>query len=192
MREKNTIIICTIVCITLIICGILFWPTLYRYDKIKLGDDTFPFRVNRITGYTEILWVNDGWRAVRAEKVIKTMHHEEMAKITRIGDFDGKGHYKFDIYNGTVWTIRKIRLSIGLKDNQGKDKWQRIYETSVNIQPFSKSSSSIELMDYAPRTFYEPYVPEPEKGKWVIHDALPVKDFIPDIRIEKIFGYQGE
>lgn len=52
------------VCITVIICGILFWPTLYRYDSMRDGKKTIPVRINRITGATEILLGEPGWKPV--------------------------------------------------------------------------------------------------------------------------------
>jgi len=65
MREKNIIVICGIICTTLIICGILFWPTLYRYDKTT--NQTI-VRINRVTGYTEMLYLSHGWEPVRNQK----------------------------------------------------------------------------------------------------------------------------
>ena len=37
MRDKVKLLICATVCATVIICGLLFWPTLNRYDKVKVG-----------------------------------------------------------------------------------------------------------------------------------------------------------
>jgi hypothetical protein len=53
-KDKVKLIICAMVCITVIICGILFWPTLYRYDSISDGKKKISIRINRITGTTEI------------------------------------------------------------------------------------------------------------------------------------------
>jgi hypothetical protein len=195
MRENHVIILCGIICITLIICGALFWPTLYRFDKIKYADYQLPIKLNRITGYTEILYPN-GWRTVSYE--IQVLPINEKDKITIHGYFDGKGHYEFDIYNGTAWTIKKIRLSIGAKERQGKDRWRKIYEPPVNVGPFSKSSSSIELMDYASETAWI-VVDQTKTDRqvpitpWGVHSPLSPEDIIgADTRIEEIFGYKGE
>ena len=184
MREKNTIIVCATVCVTLIICGIIFWPTLFRYDKIKFGESTLPFRVNRITGYTEILYL-DGWKIV--SYVINEMPIDEINKITINGDFDGKGNYKFSVYNASNWTINKIRFSIWLNINQ-KLIWQRIYETPINILPFSKQSSSIELMDNAPKTIFFEHIDldamKPGQVRYLGEAG-------PGVKLEKAFGYKG-
>lgn len=148
MREKNAIIICALICATSIICGVLFWPTLYRYDKLG---GKLPVRINRLTGYTEILY-SSGWKSLN-NKETKPIPKEEIAKIETRGNFDGKGHYDFDLYNGSGWTIKKIKLVIELKDGNGKKIWQRIYETTADIKPFSTGSCSIKLMDYAPKTY---------------------------------------
>ena len=52
------------ICTTLIICGIFFWPTLYRYDSMKDGKKTRLVRIHRVTGSTEILLGESGWKPV--------------------------------------------------------------------------------------------------------------------------------
>lgn len=36
------------------------WPTLYRYDHLKMGPNSYPVRTHRITGVAELLYW-DGW-----------------------------------------------------------------------------------------------------------------------------------
>jgi len=130
------------ICTTLIVCGILFWPTFYRYDKIG---GKLPVRVNRITGYTEILYPNRGWEPVRNAQ---TIPRNERNNVKVLGYFDSdKRLYNGEIYNGTNYTLKKIRLSIGAKYG-GKMEWQKIYETPIDIAPFSKGSCSINLIDW--------------------------------------------
>jgi hypothetical protein len=74
LREKSKIIISAMICVTLIILGILFWPTFYRYDKIEDKiEGKMPVRINRITGYTEILYTN-GWKPV---ETVQTMPQDK-------------------------------------------------------------------------------------------------------------------
>ncbi len=196
MRDKNLIIICALICATLIICGVLFWPTLYKYDKI-LGK--LPVRINRLTGYTEIL-TPSGWERKVSDNETKAIPKEEIDKIETRGDFDGKGHYKFVVYNGSDWTIKIIKLSIGLKDGKDKIIWQRKYETMVNIRPFSNSSDSIEMIDYAPKTYSYFRLIDPldepakestsKKMKFEPYDESKI--IRPEVRLEGALGYKSE
>ena len=37
------------------------WPTRWRYDHMTVGDDTYPVRIDRITGHADILLPGEGW-----------------------------------------------------------------------------------------------------------------------------------
>ncbi len=142
MKDKVKLLLCAMICTTLVVCGILFWPTFYRYDKIE---GKLPVRVNRITGYTEILYPNRRWEPV---KNVQPIPHNERNKVKVLGYFNSHDRiYKGEIYNGTSYTLKKIWLSIGAKRNSGKIEWQKIYETPVDIAPFSKGYCSIGLID---------------------------------------------
>ena len=181
MRDKNTIIICGIICIALTICGILFWPTLYRYDKTsfrgnRLGQ--YMVKINRITGYTEILY-ESGWKPKKVEKKAIGMPKGEKDKIEINGYFLSDEKHPFDkfigpsaiynggIYNGTIWTIKNLLISIGGKDKDGKIKWKKTYAASIDVAPFSTGSFSIKLMDF-------------------------VYTLNPEVKIEEVFGYKSE
>lgn len=203
MKEKTIIILCSMLCVTLIVWGIFFWPTLYRYDKTegKL------VRINKITGYTEILY-DSGW-VPSVEKKIRVMPQDEKNKVEVIGRLDlfeakekpvtgGRflySGYKGTIYNGTSWTIRKVRLSIAAKNKTGKDEWQKIYETSVDIPPFSWSSCSIRLMDppfIIPETKVDSSEAPKEKEQANKQKMPEAVELSPDVKILEIFGYEGE
>jgi hypothetical protein len=170
----------------MVICGVLFWPTLYRYDKTQ----SKLVRINRITGYTEVLsrssWRpverESNWQPVNLDAFLQAIPKEEIAKIEPKGDFDGKGRYNFKIYNGSDWTLERIKLSIGLNDGNGKKLWHRIYEITADIQPFSIGSCSIEIMDYAPRTgLFDEFAAVDNSQKRV-----------PEVKLEGAFGYKSE
>jgi hypothetical protein len=196
MKEKQTIIIGAFVCVTLIVTGIFFWPTLYHYEKIIFDKDTLLVRVNRLSGYTEILFPF-GWQEKIREKKTIVIPKDERGKVEIIGDFDGEGHYKFAVYNGTMWTIKIIRLSIETLSIKDKDIVHRIHEIPVNISPYSvKPSYSTMLINYTPKTF--------GGGEWVLEEdpkstkskllsdgeTALVSKFRPKVAIEEIFGYK--
>ena len=37
------------------------WPTRWRYDHMTLGSDTYPVRIDRISGHADVLLPGDGW-----------------------------------------------------------------------------------------------------------------------------------
>ena len=37
------------------------WPTVYRYDKIVVDQDTYLVRIHRVTGHADILMPEQGW-----------------------------------------------------------------------------------------------------------------------------------
>jgi len=98
MNTKTTAIICG----TLILVGILFWPTLYRYDNTTLHGNTLPVRSHRLTGFTEYLLMGK-WYPQEGQKIrknTKLLPSQEQNKVTgnaslAYGSFAGK------IYNGS-------------------------------------------------------------------------------------------
>lgn len=43
-------------------CAFFVWPTRYRYDHLKIGQNSFPVKIDRITGNTKVLYPT-GWVA---------------------------------------------------------------------------------------------------------------------------------
>jgi hypothetical protein len=147
----------------------------------------------------------------------QTYTREDLERI--VGDL-GRGNYKGDIYNGTSWTINKLRLSIGAKDKEGKIQWQKTYEVSIYIEPFSIGYCSIKLMDsnyFTPNAKADalgaPKEKEEASGEGALRarkqssdlEAKPSQGHIipkelivfdeplsPEVKIEDIFGYKGE
>jgi len=37
------------------------WPTRWRYDHMTVGQDTYPVRIDRLSGHADILLPGDGW-----------------------------------------------------------------------------------------------------------------------------------
>jgi hypothetical protein len=43
------------------------WPTLYRYDHLTSEGNTYPVRINRVTGDADMLVPDEGWVPVEGE-----------------------------------------------------------------------------------------------------------------------------
>ena len=41
--------------------ALFVWPGRWRYDKMTVGEDTYPVRIDRISGHADILLPGDGW-----------------------------------------------------------------------------------------------------------------------------------
>jgi hypothetical protein len=202
MNQKSI----TALCITVIICGVLFWPTLYRYDHIMVGGNTFPVRMNRITGYTQVYladkWVSEEQHKSQPIIAEELFPPEERAKIQGNAGFNDHGtSFTGEIYNGSRdWTITSIILRVTAYDAPKSDT-----DASAFLDQTGKSkpnyddimNNSIKLSDLTPtpkkwtRLFKTHVIINPlstgrisisvESGKWDV----------PEWDIEEIKGYRG-
>jgi hypothetical protein len=68
-----------IICSFLILSGVLFWPTIYRYDSMTINGNKLPIKTNRITGFTEY-YSAGGWISQGAQKKGKIIPADEQKK----------------------------------------------------------------------------------------------------------------
>jgi len=162
---KNTIVLITI-CLFLLICGILFWPTLYRYEKMTINGNSFPVKINRINGDTQYFvlgkWLNTKDNGEKIKSI--TIPEEEKDKITgnaslSYGSFSGK------IYNGSNWDVTEITFLVKAIEKNGNLRWARKFISSVYVQPFATSSFNISVTGEEDIGSYE----------WFILEALGYK-----------------
>lgn len=55
------------VLIVLVVLGafaLFVWPTRWRYDHMTVDGDTYPVRLDRLTGHADVLLPGDGWTPV--------------------------------------------------------------------------------------------------------------------------------
>jgi hypothetical protein len=129
-----------------LVAGILFWPTLYRYDKLKAGDNTYPVRINRVTGHTELFigsaWVPEKGRS-RTTKG-KPLPPEELSNLT--GDAQLiSGHFQGKVYNGSAWVVTRIVFGVVAKEKDGRIRWGRALSDAFNLEPLSTGSFYISV-----------------------------------------------
>ncbi len=161
MSTRNLLIICC----TLLITGILFWPTLYRYDHTTVNGNILPVRINRLTGYTE--WFVVGrWKPVSDSnrKQGKNIPSEEVTKIIVNANLD-YSLFGGAIYNGTDWFITSITFEIIVKSSifeglelQDGGKLHvvgtgREYYVNVLVEPRTVSSFSTKIMFQSGETY---------------------------------------
>ncbi len=129
--------IITVICASIILIGILFWPTLYRYDTLTVNNTTLPVKINRLTGSVEHYHPGYGWVSPQGQKSKKgkSIPEKEITKISvkqieNVIDYSGhnvveeilKGsgskEFNVEIYNGSEWTITDIVFEF--RDNEEK------------------------------------------------------------------------
>jgi hypothetical protein len=168
MKQNNIIILAS--CITIIICGILLWSTIYLYEKTNIGKNQLLVKINRFTGYTEILRGFDGWLPVNEKNFFsQKLPPNEITKISGMASATKNDEINISIYNGTDWTINQFIIVILYYDKaipesgqiiishpvesgkfreQGNIIWKRKYKSIAKdgpIQPFSTGEVSILL-----------------------------------------------
>jgi hypothetical protein len=178
-KDKVKLLICTMGCITLIICGILFWPTLYRYDSMNDGKRIISVRINRITGNTEFFNGTLGWEKPFNPKDYAPPQRLPAAEIAKlIGENQDpfynfgrsplpKGSYvtipdkkdfsfKSEIYNGTKYPIGRLIVIIEAKNKDETIRWKRKYQAKLNgqTQPLASAIINVEPSDTFGVAFY--------------------------------------
>ncbi len=106
-----------IVCIFLLMVGVLFWPTLYRYERVSESTggvtSTSLLRIQRLTGHTE-RYVGGRWVAPTLPAVPEPLPTTEWSKVTgnaRLKD----GVLEGEIYNGSRWTVARVNVRVAAK-----------------------------------------------------------------------------
>ncbi len=145
MSSRNLLIICC----TLLIIGVLFWPTLYRYDHTTVNGNVLPIRINRLSGNTEWFVVGK-WKPVsssskraRGDKIPTA----DLSKIIVKADFHFSS-FGGSIYNGTDWIITSVTfkytpIKIDLSDIANK------YQNQTVEKPQNAKQQQIDLSDLA-------------------------------------------
>ncbi|MDK2932355.1 MAG: hypothetical protein PWP27_165 [Clostridiales bacterium] len=151
--------VATTICITIIIFSICFYPTLYRYEKIKYNNSEVIVKINRVTGKT-LYFNKNTWHEAKNEfsqainidnsikhkdnqvdkqnikqtnKNIVELPKEEIKKINGSFKFFGN-EFLGNIYNGTDnWIITKIIIRIIVKKEDGTIRWDNKYSYEFTI-----------------------------------------------------------
>lgn len=145
MRSRHV----AIVCATLLVAGMMFWPTLYRYDSVRMDDATYPLRINRLTGSTEMFvgmqWMDVGSDASTDDKSTD-LPANEAEKVSGNAALTGYGWFSGKIYNGSSWTVTGLVVSVSAKERDGSVRWTREFDVSVSARPLSTGSLNVEVV----------------------------------------------
>jgi hypothetical protein len=129
--------------IVLVSGAIFVWPTMWRFDHLTSSGDTFPIRIHRITGRTEILLGVQGWvetgeaskPSVATEALVPkeslSVPIEELAKLDGNLSITHYGWIHLDIYNGTARRLRQVQVRVVVSAKDGTESMNREYAIST-------------------------------------------------------------
>lgn len=121
--------------------AVFVWPTRYRYDHMKLGDNNYPVRANRLTGKTEVL-AQGGWiefpkaEGDRQEQDLP-VEPGELTKITGHAGLDSVGYFKGDIYNGNTFDLGSIVVEVEVQNSDKSTDFTRTYDLRETFRALS-------------------------------------------------------
>jgi hypothetical protein len=103
-----------------VIGGLAFyvWPTRYQYDHLKIGENSFPIRIDRFSGNTEVFYPS-GWvkRESRVAQPDVALGPWEVATLQTTGEMD-LNSTRVQVYNGSKYKISEMSVSISAFDDK--------------------------------------------------------------------------
>ena len=144
MNTKNLLIIC----VTLLIAGVLFWPTVYRYDKIDFQGLQTLVRINRLTGYTEHYmlgqWIPE--KALKKQRKSEPLPSWEKSLLIAKATL-GFNMFNGEIYNGSPWTITSVTFRVIAIEKSGSVRWDRKFKDTVRIRPLATANFAVTVSE---------------------------------------------
>ena len=175
---KKTIIITLASLLALLFISWFIWPTPYQYSEMKLSNNVYPVRINRITGSTEML-LPSGWIRLGSGKEpnVKTsgpIPNADLSKLDASGRISSSS-FIADIYNGTDWVITNLEIQLTVKNRDGSTRFYRRYKiwctkADNRGEPLTSSTYSCDLGEFL-GGYYDPI-----KFEWNILAANGFKD----------------
>ena len=110
--------------VSALLLGIFVWPTRYRYDRLKRGDNEFPLRIDRITGRGEIFVLGIGWSSFvdDPKEPTQELRPDDLARLEVKASITPAGYIECEVYNGSVWTVDELGVDVTVDVNDVKFK----------------------------------------------------------------------
>ena len=102
----------------ILLAAFFAWPTVYRYDSLKLDENVLPVRIHRLTNETEVLYPYGWVRKSGANDEVAVpvpVPESELSKLeinfnrSRISPI---GYLELEIYNGTERRLSNISVEL--------------------------------------------------------------------------------
>ena len=124
------------------------WVFRYHYDTLRVGNDSYPVRVNRFTGHTE--FYRGKWIAPSRQDTSPSPHAPVDVPLDSLqfaGKLESYGWFKGRLYNGSRMSIDSllIRGVAGWTDDGVR--WTRVFSLAVSVPPGSSQDLLEEMKD---------------------------------------------
>ncbi len=141
-----------VVSVFLLSAGAMFWPTLYRYDRLTGDGVSVPMRIHRLTGSTQV-FVNGAWYKSGTSDTAfgERLPPSDLALLAGEGGFGYTGHsygttgFGVSLYNGSTWTLTRIIFEVSAIEPDGRVRWSRRFNKTETIPSLSSKYIHIEL-----------------------------------------------
>jgi hypothetical protein len=144
MNTKTSIVLC----VTWLLAGVLFWPTLYRYEKMDFQGLSTLVRINRLTGHTEYYMLGH-WVAEKPQKKEKASQPlPSVEKALVIGKASlGSKILNGEIYNGSDWTLTSVTFRVIAKEKSGSVRWDRKFRDTIRLNPLAATYFAVTVTE---------------------------------------------
>ena len=175
---KNVIAFAFAGILTLLLVFWFIWPTPYYYTEIRLSDNTYPVRIQRLSGATHMLlptgWINlESDRGLFAESST-AIPADDISQLSGSARIRGSS-FIADIYNGSAWVVTNLEVQLTVKPHATFTLFSRRYRiwctrAGNRGEPLTSSTYSCDLGQYLGDDY------DPTKFEWRILSAYGFKD----------------
>ena len=158
-----------ILSLLILLIAFLFWPTIYRYDTIKMGNNELLLKTNRFSGTTQYFlgnrWIDESPSKNKGGSSILPI--DELSKVTGRGSFE-YDEFRGSIYNGSSWQITDLRIELVAKSKNDSVLWTRSFNAYIFndvIDPLTNGKFQISL----------PNAQDVVSTKWSIEEVRGIK-----------------
>ena len=142
-----------LVVVVAIACSVALWMGRYRFEQINLENgESYPVRINRVTGNSEVLY-RGVWKPAselpKLPPLVQDLKPEELAKLRGQADLFTEGPvFKLTLYNGSGFTLKEITVEISVRDSHGEEVLRRTYrfQQRHSVQQTAEYS---EILDFS-------------------------------------------
>jgi hypothetical protein len=118
---------------------VLLWIERYKFDHVSLeSGESYPVRVNRITGNTQVLY-RGVWRPSsdlpKLPPLIQDLTAQDLQKLNGQAKLAEWSMLDLSLYNGSDFTLKEITVEVVVTESTGKEVLRRQYRIEQEHPP---------------------------------------------------------